>query len=228
MNFIHQYLKEKRTKMLYKSLLKKEGLCFDIGANMGYKSTVLLSLKHPVVAFEPQENCFSSLLKIKEKNSNFRINKLAIGAENNEQDLLIGNHSEIATLSSKFKSYFTTNTTYWNQKKRVKVVTLNSQIEVYGIPEFCKIDVEGYEYEDLKNLNYKIPVIEFEFTGGFIKETIECIFKLETLGNYNFNYILNEKPEFIFKNWAASKEIITEIKSMNIKNLHGNIFAKLV
>lgn len=221
-------LNKRRVSKLYKTLLKKEGFCFDIGANMGTKSSILLSLGYPVIAFEPQESCYNTLLKLKEKYPSFEIQKFAVGAENTELDLLIGNHIEIATLSSKFKSYFTTNTTYWNQKERVKVVTLNSQIEVYGIPEFCKIDVEGYEYEVLKNLSYKIPVIEFEFTGGFIEETIECILKLDALGNYNFNYILNEKPEFIFKNWVSSKEMITEIKSMNIKHLHGNIFAKLL
>ena len=221
-------LNKKRASKLYKTLLKKEGLCFDIGANMGYKSSILLSLNHPVIAFEPQEICYSTLLKLKVKYPGLEIQKLAVGAENSELDLLIGNHVEIATLSPKFKSYFTTDTTYWNQKKRVKVVTLNSQIEIYGIPKFCKIDVEGYEYEVLKNLSYKIPVIEFEFTGGFIKETIECILKLDALGNYNFNYILNEKPEFINKNWMSPQEIITEIKSMNIKNLHGNVFAKLL
>jgi len=209
-------------------MLRKGGLCFDVGANIGCKSSILLSLKYSVVAFEPQEICYSFLLKIKKRYPNFKISNVAIGAENTELDLWIGSHVEIATLSQKFKSYFTTETNHWNQKKLVKVVTLNSQIEIYGIPEFCKIDVEGYEYEVLKNLNYKIPLIEFEFTGGFIEETIQCIYKLSDLGNYKFNYILNEKPELKFINWVSSKEISAKIKSMNTKNLHGNIFAKII
>lgn len=221
-------LNKKKSTKLYKSLIKKSGLCFDIGANLGFKSKLYLSLSAKVIAFEPQESCYNALMKIKNRYSNFEIYKVAIGSDNTELDLHVGNHIEVATLSKKFKAYFTTNNIYWNHKKRVKVVTLDSQIETFGIPDFCKIDVEGYEYQILKNLTYKIPVIEFEFTGGFIEETIECVLKLDTLGSYNFNYILNEKPEFIFKNWVSSEEIITEIKSMNIKNLHGNIFAKLI
>lgn len=227
MKLLLKYIKRKRTIRFYKSLLKENSLCFDIGANIGYKSSVLLDLKHKVVAFEPQEECHKVLTKIQKFNPNFTVSKLAIGSENKEQDMWMGNHIEIATLSNKFKSYFTTDTIFWNQKNRVKVVTLNSQIERYGIPEFCKIDVEGYEYEVLKNLKYKIPLIEFEFTGGFINETMQCITTLSDLSAYSYNLMLNEKPKFVFKNWLSSTVIQSKINGMNIKNLHGNIFAKL-
>ncbi|WP_299098577.1 FkbM family methyltransferase [uncultured Winogradskyella sp.] len=227
MNFINQHLRRKKSINFYRALIKEKSLCFDIGANIGYKSSILLNLQHHVIGFEPQKNCYYSLLKIQKKHPNFKIKKIAIGAENTELDLFIGSHIEIATLSHKFKSYFTTDNIYWNQKERVKVVTLNSQIEMYGIPDFCKIDAEGYEYEILKNLSYKISIIEFEFTGGFIEETLQCISKFDDLGDYTFNYMLNEKPKLELKNWISAKEMSTEIKAMDIGNLHGNIFAKL-
>lgn len=220
-------IKKKKLLQLYKTLIKPDSLCFDIGANMGYKSTILLYLKHHVIAFEPQKKCYEKLLRLEQKYPNFKTHNLAIGFENTELELHIGNHIEIATLSQKFKDYFTNANTYWNKKKQVKVVTLNSQIERFGIPDFCKIDTEGYEYEILENLNYKIPLIEFEFTGGFIEETLKCISKLDSLGSYKFNYINNEKPKLKHKHWLTSKAIATEINNMNVEKLHGNIFAKL-
>ncbi|MDH7913363.1 FkbM family methyltransferase [Winogradskyella sp. SYSU M77433] len=226
--FFKKFLHKKKLRRLYKSILKKDSLCFDIGANIGYKSSIFLSLKHTVVAFEPQENCQNALNKLNQEYPDFSIVNMAIGSENATLDLSLGNHIEIATLSNKFKSYFTTDSIYWNKKQPVKVVTLNSQIERYGIPDFCKIDVEGYEYEVLKSLNYKIPLIEFEFTGGFVEETILCLSKLDELGTYKFNYTLNENPIFIRKIWLSAKELKLEINEMNIKNLHGNILAKLI
>jgi len=77
-------------------LLEKEGLCFDIGANKGYKSLMLLSLNHKVIAFEPQSNCQDALLKIEKQQPDFKVVKVAIGSDNTELDLFIGNHIEIA------------------------------------------------------------------------------------------------------------------------------------
>ena len=192
----------------YRKLIKNNALCFDIGANLGVKSKLYLSLGAKVIAFEPQAKCYESLQKIKLKHTNFEVNKKAIGSKNGELDLFLGNHIEIATLSSKFKTYFTTENIYWNKKETVKVVTLNSQIEKYGIPDFCKIDAE--------------------FTGGFIEETLLCLSKIDTLGNYSFNYILNEKPQLKLKNWITTDEMSVKIRAMNIENIHGNIFAKTI
>ncbi|MBD09155.1 MAG: hypothetical protein CMC68_00150 [Flavobacteriaceae bacterium] len=223
-----QLINSYKSLSFYRKLIGKNDLCFDVGANLGVKSKIYLSLGTKVIAFEPQENCQNALNKLKQQYPNFSIVNIAIGSENGTLDLSLGSHIEIATLSDKFKSYFRTDSIYWNKKQPVKVVTLNSQIERYGIPDFCKIDVEGYEYEVLKNLNYKIPLIEFEFTGGFVEETILCLSKLDELGTYKFNYILNENPIFIHKYWLSAKELKLEINKMNIRNLHGNIFAKLI
>lgn len=220
-----QFIKSYKSLFFYRKLIDKNNLCFDVGANLGIKSKLFLSLGAKVIAFEPQTKCHETLQKIRHRN--FKLNKIAIGSKNGELDLHVGNHIEIATLSNKFKTYFTSENSYWDKKETVKVVTLNSQIEKYGIPDFCKIDAEGYEYEILINLKYKIPIIEFEFTGGFIEETILCISKIQTLGDYTFNYVLNEKIKLSSKKWMSAKEITTQLNAMNTKNLHGNIFAKL-
>lgn len=222
-----KYFKKKALKKRYKSLAITHDLCFDIGANLGYKSLILLKLKNKVIAFEPQTSCQIELEKIANKHSNFLCEKIAIGAENLESELHIGNHIEIATLSNKFIEHFKNEKIYWHEKEKVTIKTLDSQIIKYGLPKFCKIDAEGYEYEILKNLTYKIPIIEFEFTGGFINETLLCIEKISSLGDYTFNYILNENPKLELKQWLCKNEISAIIKSLKTTNLHGNIFARI-
>ncbi len=211
----------------YKKLINKGDLCFDIGANLGTKSLVFLKLKASVVAYEPQEFCIQRLKKIQKKHSIFRCFQLAIGDSNTQGELKIGNHIEIATLSKKFINYFQNEHVYWKHTSAINIVTLDSQIAKFGIPKFCKIDTEGFEYTILKKLTHSIPVIEFEFTGGFIGETILAINHINSLGKYEYNYILNEHPKWIFKEWGSSKEIKKAIEKLDTKMLHGNIFAKL-
>ena len=57
----------------YSELIKKNDLCFDIGANYGNRSEVFLKLGAKVVAFEPQPKPLKFLKrKFKDNNKNRR------------------------------------------------------------------------------------------------------------------------------------------------------------
>ncbi|WP_431165826.1 FkbM family methyltransferase [Tenacibaculum halocynthiae] len=230
-NKLIAFLKTKRKnnalKHFYTSLIRENDLCFDIGANVGEKSLIYLRLKAKVIAFEPQSQCLPYLKKIKIKYSNFKYEQLAIADENKYGELIIGNHIEIATMSQKFVNFFKSESIFWNEKEPVKIVTLDSQIEKWGIPEFCKIDAEGAEYLILKELSYPIPTIEFEFTNGFIDEALLILTKIDILSTYEYNYILNEFPIWKIKNWVDKETLIKIIQRLPKNKLHGNIYAKL-
>lgn len=212
-----------RNKKFYKQLISEGDLCFDIGANLGKKSEIFLALGASVIAFEPQSSCHDVLANIKHKNFSYK--PFAVGAKDEEKILQLANHVEVATFSNSFIDYFKNDQLQWNASEIVNVKKLDTLIDTYGVPNFCKIDVEGYEYEILSNLSHNIPLIEFEFTGGFIKETIKIIDLLDK-ENTQFNYMLNEKPSFQLKNWISGTQIGIIIKNMPIERLHGNIFVK--
>src|SRR5262245_14614026 len=48
-------------RALYRPFIHPGDLCFDIGANYGFKTEVFLSLGARVVAFEPQPDCCQEL-----------------------------------------------------------------------------------------------------------------------------------------------------------------------
>lgn len=210
-------------KKFYSNLINKNDLCFDIGANKGLKSKMFLSLGANVIAFEPQSSCAKHLNNIKDKN--FKFSSVAVGSKDETKNLNIANHIEVATFSTKFINYFKNDSLKWDKTEEVEVKKLDTLIEEYGIPNFCKIDVEGYELEILSNLSHKIPIIEFEFTGGFISNTIEIIEILNKKNTY-FNYNLNENPKFELKEWVSAKKMIPIINELPINRLHGNIFVK--
>jgi FkbM family methyltransferase len=214
-----------KQKHFYSKFNLKNKLCFDIGANIGYKSSIFASLNAKVIAFEPQSNCIPFLEKIKTKYPNFIYEKIAIGDLEKSTELHIGNHIEIATLSKSFIDFYQTKENNWNTKEIVNVSTLNKMIELYGIPYYCKIDTEGYEWQILNSLSYSIPLIEFEFTEGFFDDTLKIIALFDE-NLVTFNYILNENTTFKLKNWANKKEIILQLKLLPKNRLHGNLFIK--
>lgn len=210
-------------KKFYSNLISKNDLCFDIGANKGLKSKLFISLGANVIAFEPQSSCYKYLIEI--KNKNFTYLPIAVGSKDEFKKLNIANHIEVATFSNKFIDYFKNESLKWNGIEEVEVKKLDSIINDYGIPDFCKIDVEGYELEILSHLSHEIPIIEFEFTGGFISNTIKII-ELLNKQNTCYNYNLNESPKFELKKWVNAKTMITIINDLPINRLHGNIFVK--
>ncbi|PQJ79350.1 FkbM family methyltransferase [Polaribacter porphyrae] len=222
---IFRKLNRYKSLFFYKNLISKNDLCFDVGANIGKKSELFLSLKAKVIAFEPQTKCFPFLDKI--NNSNFTYYPFGVGSKNENKLLHLANHLEVATFSHKMIDFYTTENLKWKNGEKVIVKKLDTLIDEFGLPNFCKIDTEGFELEILSNLSHKIPKIEFEFNEAFIDETLLTLDSIDKLGNYKFNFILNETPKFINKNWSSISEIKEQIINLKKEKLHGNLFAKL-
>jgi FkbM family methyltransferase len=222
---ISSLLLKYKQHIFYKKLIKKDDLCFDIGANIGKKSRLFLALNAKVIAFEPQTECFKFLNKINSRN--FSYHTFGVGSKNETRKLQLANHLEVATFSNKMIDFYTTDSLQWEKQEEVVVKKLDTLIKEFGIPNFCKIDTEGFELDILTNLSYAIPIIEFEFNEAFITETIACLEAIDRLGDYQFNFTLNENPKLINRSWSSILVIKNQINYLPKNRLHGNLFAKL-
>ena len=222
---IRSILNSIKLKKFYSKIINENHLCFDIGANIGKKSKLFLSTGAKVIAFEPQQECVKNLSILKTKYKKFSFHVVAIDSCEGNKLLNTSNYSEIATFSDDFKNIYKNKNVIWLDQKMVPTVSLNRIIELYGLPYFCKIDVEGYEFEILSSLNFNIPLIEFEVVAGFKKKAIDTINFLDNK-NTSYNYTLNEQPYFQFKNWTNLKDIINVIKQLPDNQFHINIFVK--
>jgi hypothetical protein len=88
-------------------------------------------------------------------------------------------------------------------------------IEKYGIPQFIKIDVEGYELEVLKGLSHPINAISFEYTvPEQAEKLVTCIKRIEELdGKTLFNYSIGESMELVFQKWYTADRLIEHVNS---------------
>ena len=212
----------------YKDFIKTGSLCFDVGANIGNRTEVFLALKARVVAIEPQRDC-ARLLKLRFGNR-ISLEEMALGETEGQGLLYVSETSEISSLSSDWidsvsKSRFKGKT--WEKGRQVRLGTLDKIIKKYGVPDFCKIDVEGYEVEVLKGLSYPIPVISFEYTIPEKLDNIsECLVQLRKIGRFECNYTIGENTKLELVAWISEGELMDHINKLATNMVFGDVYVK--
>lgn len=211
----------------YSSMIQEGDVCYDIGANMGSKTDIFLSLGASVVCVEPQPEC------VKELKRKYRFHKIVtivaqgLSDEEGVQSLaLCAQAPTIATFSDRwrtgrFRDY------HWDETITIPMTTLDLLIERLGPPHFCKIDVEGYELLVLRGLSYPVPIISFEFTKEFKCDIKPITEHLMSIGPYEFNYCLGEEPGFKLPSWTDPPALIESLSSIDDPLLWGDIYARI-
>lgn len=226
-----QTKEDKRLIQFYKILLGSDvQLIFDIGANVGIRTSVFSNLSKKVVAVEPN-NDLTRILKSKKYINQVQIIEKACANEISEKEFFLGDNHLVSTLSRRFIEHKkeTGAKNIWSQKIKIHTTTLDELILEYGTPDFCKIDVEGFEKEVLSGLSQKIGMISFEFNyPAFEQETLFCIKKLEELGYSEFNFSIGESLVLNFENWIQFDQIYHYLSLHNFpfKNCYGDIYAR--
>ena len=134
-----------------KKFVKPTSLVFDVGAHTGAKTDLYLALNAQVICIEPQPACIQVLRQKYAHNSQVHI--IAAGLSDmigNMELYLCSQAPTISTFSKewqhgRFEGYA------WDKVVTVPVTTLDILIDTYGVPHFCKIDVEGFEMNVLKS-----------------------------------------------------------------------------
>jgi FkbM family methyltransferase len=225
----YEFSKKGSLRELLSQFIHPGTLVFDIGAHTGYYTDCFLSLGAKVICVEPQPYCIH---KLKHRFSNIpdiKIIEMGLAENVGERILHIDSkNSATATFSEKYIQHGPFKNRVWAQEIIVPVTTLDDLIREYGKPDFCKIDVEGYEPNVLQGLNTTIPQISFEYTQGFLDDTKYCLDRLDKLGDMRLNYA----PTFDFtrmalKKWTGSQiDLLARISNSSIE-YSGDIFVRL-
>lgn len=156
-------------------------LIYDIGSNVGQYALSLSSLtgyKSKIVCFEPDIMAYSFLNFNININSLFNVSTYNIGVGEVNSSTIYYKDSKTGSRKGSFIKDFVGNN-FKGETQSVEVKNLDTLFLSLGIPDFIKIDVEGYEIELLKGLNnYNIQKIKF------------LIETRKTTKEYVYNYFL--------------------------------------
>ena len=219
---------------LYRHFTRSGDLVFDVGAHLGDRSWAFAALGARVVALEPQPHVASLLRTLVRRQPEITVLHEAVGRQSGTGTIAISQfYPTVSTLSETWRQKVTkTNQSFsavtWKRSANVRITTLDQLIKTYGLPDFCKIDVEGYESEVIEGLTVALPKLSLEFVAGNTEIISACIKRLKLLGDYEFNAIAGESRSFEFPNWIDPEILIEWLNKEATHISSGDIYARLI
>ena len=188
---------------MYRALMPADALAFDIGANIGEKSEALIEAGARVVAFEPNPDVLPELFARCRRFSQWSVVQTALGSSADVLSLYSPQSHGSSSLSEGWGGEAVSS-------RHVPVITLQSAVQRFGTPYYCKIDVEGWELEVLKGLEQAIPLVSLEFhlNDRDIGKTLACLDRLREFGDCSVNLTYAEGSHFHCDEWIALDEFI--------------------
>jgi FkbM family methyltransferase len=197
--FLHRRREPICTHYLLESgIVRNRDVVLDVGANIGYYVLVESSLvgdKGRVYAVEPVLNNLSILKKNVELNNltNVSIHQLAMGEQNCNAEIYISKHANLCRM----KKYKSGDKIVGTQK--VLVETVDTFLEDKQVPNFVRMDVEGYEYEIIKGMPHLLEQdvsLLIELHPMFLSEKMEELFEILKQTNFKVRFaVFEEKIE---------------------------------
>jgi FkbM family methyltransferase len=194
-------------------------LVFDIGANDGTYARACVALGARVVAVEPQSRHLPDLTGIPGVTPIIA----AVGASYGFADLYLSHNSKWSSLHPEWVIGHDKHEHPTSQ--HVEVVTLDSLIAKFGVPDLIKIDTEGHEAKVLHGLSHKVCMLSFEYHGGAypIKLDTDPLYEcLMMLQGYEFRAAQHE-TEFV-TDWVTADSLMAIMPNLT----WGDVYARAV
>lgn len=216
---------------LYSQFITKGDLVFDIGANVGDRTSIFRAMGARVISIEPHPACVADLRGRFADDDGIVIVDCAISNHEGPAALISGDTLAISSISEEWIEAVRKTDRFpgheWNKRYRIETTTLDKVIEQHGLPAFIKIDVEGWEAAVILGLSTPVKALSFEFIPECLESAHQCVEKLQSLGEYRFCYSLKESLK-LYPEWLSGPTLLSELRQFeNDPRIYGDIYAQL-
>jgi FkbM family methyltransferase len=191
---------------------------FDIGSNIGGWTLQNIDKCDKIISIEASPITFT---KLAENCKNDKIVLLNYAVSNNNCEDVKFYHAYYDIISTTNKDWLTSESSRFNGNTYTelicKSITIDKLIELYGLPDLIKIDVEGGEYECITSLTQKVNLLCFEWASEVNDITFNCMEYLLTLGYTEF--YIQDCDDYTFRPQKGDYYDITSAKTVLSKKI---------
>lgn len=219
----------RRMRRFYRQFVQPGDLCFDIGAHLGNHTRIWRRLGARVVAVEPQPHLMRLLRRGFGRDAAVQLVEAAVGAAEGEAALWISRRAPtVSTLSADWMAQMQRDAGFagvqWDRQVHAPVTTLDALIDRYGLPAFCKIDVEGSETAVLAGLSRPLPALSFEYIPAALDLAVACVERLQQLGTYQFAATVGERYQL--SPWQPPQTMLAWLETQRRSGRSGDLYAR--
>ncbi|QDU70235.1 FkbM family methyltransferase [Mucisphaera calidilacus] len=207
---------DQREQQFMATLVKPGDLVFDIGCHLGRKAQAFRACGTTVVGIEPEPLCQRMIRYAFRNDPDFTLVPAALADKPGTMTLHVSTNLSMTSLRNDWASTART--------VDVDVTTLDLLIERFGRPDYCKIDVEGFETTVLSGLTQPVPLISFEFAQRETQRAIDCLDMLSRLAELRINVTPMDETDFHFPQHLTRDDFVNFITNDWNLGSRGDIY----
>ena len=222
--------RRRRMEAFYRQFVKAGDLAFDIGAHVGNRVRVFRRIGARVIAVEPQPDFVAVMRLLYGRDPGVFLEANGVAAEPGEGRLHLSTRTPtVSTFADSWIDDVQIDSRFqrvrWDSVISVPLVSLDELIARHGEPQFCKIDVEGFEYEVLRGLSEPLAALSFEYIPVAVNRAIACVDRISALGDYRYRHSLVETHRWADGGWLKPQTMIEILGALPTGDRSGDVYA---